>query len=283
MINKVLSLLVILIMSSIIYAQNISVMTYNVRYGLADDGENSWQYRKEHLVSLINSKQPDFLGTQEGLPFQISYINESMPNYKFIGTDRDGNGKGENTAIFYNNKKFENLKQQTFWLSTTPDKVSKAWDAAYPRICTYGLFKDRLSNTKFWIINTHLDHIGVQARKKSIELILNKIKKFNVKNYPLIFMGDLNAQPESKPVITLKTQLIDSKGVSIDNPSGPDGTFNAFQFDVPVTKRIDYIFISNNNTIKVKSYAVLNDSRDSKYPSDHLPVFVELTIIRTND
>jgi len=257
---------------------NISVMTYNVRYGLADDGENSWEYRKKELSNLIKSKEPDFLGTQEGLPFQISYINNAMPNYEFIGTDRDGNGKGENTAIFYNTSKYKVLKQHTFWLSPTQNKVSKGWDAAYPRICTYGLFTNKLTKQNFWVINTHFDHIGVEARKESALLILNKIEEINTKNYPLIFMGDLNAEPESKPVISLKTHLVDSKEVSIEKPKGPDGTFNAFQFGIPVTKRIDYIFISNNNTIQVNNYTVLNDSKESKYPSDHLPVFVELTI-----
>jgi len=261
-------------------SQNISMMTYNVRYGLADDGENSWELRKEFLASQINSHNPDFIGTQEGLPFQIEYINSHLPKHEFIGKSRDGDGKGEYSAIFYNQEKFKLVEQHTFWLSTTPSKVSKGWDAAYPRICTYGLFKDIKTNKKFWIINTHLDHIGTKAREQSVIMILKKIKEINIKNYPLIFMGDLNAEPDSKPISILKEQLSDSKEVSLVKPSGPIGTFNAFQYNEPVTRRIDYIFISKNNTIKVSNYAVLSDVKDSKYPSDHLPVYVELTIIK---
>ncbi len=261
-------------------SQNISVMTYNVRYGLADDGENSWEYRKDFLASQLNFYNPDIFGTQEGLPFQVKYIDSQLLNHKFIGLSRDGGDKGEYSAIFYNKGKFEVIEQHTFWLSPTPSKPSKGWDAACPRICTYGLFKDKQTKNKFWIINTHLDHIGIEARKESVHLILKKIKEINTKNYPLVFMGDLNAEPESKPIVSLKSVLNDSKEISNEKPFGPIGTFNAFKFNDSITKRIDYIFISKNNTIKVNKYAVLSDSKDLKYPSDHLPVYVELTLIK---
>ena len=259
---------------------DLSVMTYNVRYGLADDGENSWEYRKEFLASQLTFYNPDIFGTQEGLPFQITYIDSQFPKHSFIGKSRDGKGEGEYSAIFYNHNKFEVIEQHTFWLSPTPNKVSKGWDAAYPRICTYGLFKDKETQKIFWIINTHLDHIGVNARKQSVHLILNKIKEINIKNYPLIFMGDLNAEPNSKPITLLKSELNDSKEIPSEKPFGPKGTFNAFQFNDSITKRIDYIFISKNNTLKVNKHATLSDSKDLKYPSDHLPVYVELTFLK---
>ncbi len=257
--------------------QNISVMTYNVRYGLADDGKNSWEFRKDFLASQISFYNPDFIGTQESLPFQISYIDSKLPNHNFIGKSRDADGKGEYSAILYNHKKFELINENTFWLSTTPEKPSKGWDAAYPRICTYGLFKDKKTKNKFWIINTHLDHIGVKAREQSVVLILKKIKEINTKSYPLVFMGDLNTEPESNPILKLKTVLNDTRELSIEKSFGPTGTFNAFQFNKPVTKLIDYIFISKNNKIKVLKHAVLSDSKDLKYPSDHLPVYIELS------
>ena len=280
MIKSFLIFLLLSLFSANCISQNMSVMTYNIRYGLADDGENSWEFRKGFLASQINFYNPDFIGTQEGLPFQIKFIDSLLNKHNFIGKNRDGDGKGEYSAIFYNKEKFELLKQHTFWLSTTPNKPSKGWDGAYPRICTYGLFKDNKTDQKFWIINTHLDHIGVKAREQSALLILKKIREINVDKYPLVFMGDLNAEPESNPIKLLKTDLFDSKEISIEKPFGSTGTFNAFQFDKPVTKRIDYIFISKNNTIKVKKYAVLSDCKNLKYPSDHLPVYVELLINR---
>jgi endonuclease/exonuclease/phosphatase family metal-dependent hydrolase len=94
-------------------------------------------------------------------------------------------------------------------------------------------------------------------------------------------MGDLNAEPESDPILSLKSEMNDSKDISAEKPFGPEGTFNGFLFNEPVTKRIDYIFVSKSSTIAVKKYAVLSDSKDLKYPSDHLPVYVEL-ILNTN-
>jgi len=278
MLKPILTLLLILFSVMHTFPQSISIMTYNVRYGLADDGDNSWNNRKEFLASQINFYNPDIFGTQEGLPFQIEFINSQLPDHSFIGQSRDADGKGEYSAIFYNHKKFEILKQVTFWLSPSPLVPSKGWDAAYPRICTYGLFKDKETNNKFWVINTHFDHVGKIAREKSAQMILKKIKEINTKNYPLIFMGDLNAEPNSNPIAKLNSELNDAKAISIEKPFGPSGTFNAFKFNEPVTKRIDYIFISKNNTIKVNKYAVLSDSKDLKYPSDHLPVYIEISL-----
>ena len=283
MIKKILILFIVLSVFGSVKGQTFSLMTYNVRYGLADDGENSWEFRKDFLTSQINFYNPDIFGIQEGLPFQVEFIDSQLLNHSFIGKSRDADGKGEYSAIFYNIKKFEILKQVTFWLSPSPLIPSKGWDAAYPRICTYGLFKDKETNNKFWVINTHFDHVGKIAREKSTQMILKKIKEINTKNYPLIFMGDLNAEPDSNPIAKLNSELNDAKEISIEKPFGPYGTFNAFKFNEPVTKRIDYIFISKNNTLEVNKYAVLSDSKDLKYPSDHLPVYVELNLIKESN
>jgi len=259
-------------------SQNISVMTYNLRLDVAVDGDNAWPNRKENLVSLIRYFSPDIFGTQEGLPHQIKYINDQLKNFEVIGQGREGGNKGEYSALFYNKNKFKILKENTFWLSQTPDKVSKGWDAAYLRICTYALFLDKKSNSKFWVYNTHLDNKGVKARQGGVKMILEKIKAENSQNYPVIFMGDLNSKLQDKVISIISNQMVDSKTVSIEKPFGPEGTFNNFKFDKPVTLRIDYIFIPKDNSVKVKKYAILSNSKDLKYPSDHLPVLVHLQI-----
>ncbi len=261
-----------------VVCQNSSVMTYNIRLDIPIDGENAWPNRKEFLVSQLKFYSPDIFGVQEALPHQVDFINRELSDYHFIGKGRDGSDKGEYSAIFYKSDIFKMELQKTFWLSLTPKKVSKGWDAAYTRICTYGLFTHRLTNKKIWIFNTHLDNIGVLARKNSIDLILEQIQKENKMNYPVIFMGDFNVEPEDNLITSLKRNMKDTKNVSIDKPFGPTGTFNSFEFTEPVAKRIDYIFISKSNKLKVKKYAVLSDSKNLKYPSDHFPVYVELII-----
>ncbi len=201
-----------------------------------------------------------------------------MKDYNVVGQGREGGDKGEYSAIFYNAKKYVVLSHNTFWLSETPDEVSKGWDAAYIRICTYGLFKDKRTKKKFWIFNTHLDNKGEEARNKGMNLILEKINQVNIKKYPVILTGDFNDTPDSKLLTNLKTKMVDARDVSQETPFGPFGTFNGFKFCEPVTNRIDYIFISDRDKIKVNKYAVLTDSNNLKYPSDHFPVFAGLQL-----
>lgn len=266
----------LLLISLSIPAQSLKLMTYNIRLDLASDGENAWPNRKDYFCSQIAFYEPDVFGIQEALPHQVTDIAALLPKYNYVGTGRDGVGKGESSNIFFKKKRFEVLEQNTFWLSETPDKISKGWDAALNRVCTYALLKDKKTKQNFWIFNTHLDHIGEAARSNSIQLILSKIKALNTQNYPVFFSGDFNSEPTEERIVNLKTQMDDSRDISKEKPFGPSGTFNAFKHDEAVTKRIDYIFLSRNNPFKVEKYAVLSDSRDLKYPSDHLPVYVEL-------
>jgi endonuclease/exonuclease/phosphatase family metal-dependent hydrolase len=258
-------------------AQNYKVMTYNIRLDIAIDGEDRWDNRKGMLAGQLQFYEPDFLGVQEALPQQMQYLDSILIDHSFIGVGRDdGKEKGEYSAIFYKNKKFKVLQQSTFWLSQTPEVPSKGWDAAYNRVCSYGLFENRDTKQKVWIFNTHFDHVGNVARVESAKLILQKIKELNKENLPFIVMGDFNLEPDTDPIAVIKTELLDTRDVS-KFVFGPTGTFNAFEFHKPVTKRIDYIFIPKTG-FEVKKYAILSDSKDCHYPSDHLPVYVELSV-----
>lgn len=255
-------------------SQTYKVMTYNIRLDLASDGENAWKNRKEFLSSQILFFAPDILGVQEARPNQMADLKEVLKEYNPIGLGRDGEQKGEHSSIFYNAKKFKVEKVNTFWLSETPEKVSKGWDAAYPRICTYGLFTDIKTSKKIWIFNTHLDHIGEQAQLNGIKQIQQKMLEVNTKNYPVILMGDFNVEPNSMLITDLSEAMLNTEAIA-KLTFGPKGTFNGFKFNEAVTRKIDYIFISKSNSIKVNKYGVLSESNDLKYPSDHFPVYVE--------
>ncbi len=132
------------------------------------------------------------------------------------------------------------------------------------------------SNKSFWVFNTHLDHIGDLARTKGIELILSKIEAVNIQKLPLLFMGDFNSEPNENRIIVLKKIMNDSRELSVEKPFGPFGTFNNFQYNEPATKQIDYIFLSKNSFFIVNKYAVLTDSKNLRFPSDHFPVYIEM-------
>lgn len=259
-------------------AQSLKVMTYNIRLDIESDGENDWTHRKDFFLSQIQFYNPDIFGVQEAKPNQVTDISNSLTAYNSVGIGREGVGKGEASTIYFKKEQFDVLQESTFWLSQTPDTISMGWDAACHRVCTYALFKDKKSKKQFWVFNTHLDHMGEEARTNGIELILSKIKVLNTKNFPVIFMGDFNTEPTEQRILNLKKQMLDSREVSQQKPFGPIGTFNGFKHNEPVTKRIDYIFISKDGSLKVLKYATLSDSIDLKYPSDHFPVLVEISI-----
>ena len=268
----------LLMMSLVMESQNYKVMTYNIRLDVASDGENTWNLRKNHVAGLIKFYEPEIFGIQEGLPHQVHYLDSILKNYKVIGEGRDGGIIGEQSSIFFNETIFEVLESNTFWLSETPEKVSIGWDAQLNRICTYALFKNKKTKEVFWVFNTHLDHIGEIARVKSVELIHHMIETKNNKKYPVVFMGDLNSEPGSNPVKFLNEIYLNSREEAkfVYNATG---TFNGFDFFKSVTTEIDYIFLSKQK-IDVKEYAVLTDSYNCKYPSDHFPVLVEFQIIK---
>lgn len=254
---------------------NLSVMTYNIRLDVASDGENAWPNRKDFLTSQVQFYGPDIMGVQEARPNQMIDLKNVLQNYQTIGTGRDGENKGEFSAIFYNADKFKVENHHTFWLSETPDEISKGWDAAYPRICSYGLFTALKTGQQFWVFNTHLDHKGPQAQLEGIQLILKKIAELNTSNFPVVLMGDFNVEPDSKLILNLKEKMNDAREIA-KVAFGANGTFNGFKFKEPVTRRIDYIMLSKSN-LKVNKYGVLSSAIDLKYPSDHFPVMVYLS------
>jgi endonuclease/exonuclease/phosphatase family metal-dependent hydrolase len=259
-----------------VQGQTIDIISYNIRYDNPDDAPNNWDNRKDFLISQLNFYNPDVFGIQEGLIHQIKEIDKGLEDYTYFGVGRDyGDERGEHTAIFYNMERVELLEEATFWLSLTPEKPSKGWDAALPRTCTYGIFQNKRDGKKFMLFNTHFDHVGVKAREESSKLILEKIKELNTEDYPVVVTGDFNLESDSPGVQVILTEMADTHIAAGKNAFGPEGTFNGFEFNKPVERRIDYIFVSDE--FEVLKSAILSDSRDTRYPSDHLPVFARLT------
>lgn len=267
---------IIILMGFFSKAQTLKIMTYNIRLDIESDGENDWTHRKDFFNSQIQFYAPDIFGVQEAKPNQVLDIATALPKYSNVGTGRDGEGKGESSNVFYDKEKFKAVESSTFWLSSTPDTISKGWDAAYNRVCTYVLLKNKQTNKLIWVFNTHLDHVGEEARTKGLEVILSQIEKLNTNKYPVILMGDFNSEPETERIITLRNKMNDARTISKEKPFGPYGTFNNFKYNEPTKLLIDYIFLSKSKSITVNKYAVLSDAKDLKYPSDHFPVFIEI-------
>ena len=273
---RIILIILLLVPSWYSWSQSYTIMTLNIRYDNPDDGPDRWDNRRQDMISFVESQNPNIFGIQEGLQHQVEFLDNQLKDYSYFGVGRDdGFTKGEYCAVFYHHDKFKILKSGTFWLSETPDKVSVGWDASMERICTYGLFQDIQTKQEFWVLNTHFDHRGPQARQKSAELAIEKIKELVPEKQTVVLMGDFNATPKQPPIKIVRAFMDDAQLLAGTKISGPEGTSNGFK-GVTQNRRIDYIFTIN---AKIKYYKHI-DARTSKNRnlSDHLPVLTEITI-----
>lgn len=291
----------LLLASVMVHAQKLHVATYNMRnanYGDSLNG-NGWGQRYPVITQLILFHDFDIFGTQECKYHQLLNLKKNLPNYDYIGIGRDdGKQAGEFSAVFYKTNKFRLLDKGDFWLSEITDRPNTGWDAALPRICSWGKFKENKTGFTFYFFNLHMDHIGVKARAESAKLVLQKIKEI-AKGAPAILTGDFNVDQhnESYTLINTSGLLKDAYELS-PLKYALNGTFNNFKSDSKTDSRIDHIFLTKEFT--VKRYGILTDSyrtpntdttsaasanfpkevRLSEYvvrePSDHFPVMAEV-------
>ena len=259
------------------------ISTFNIRLQTkADSAERSWGNRKKDVTKIIKKYDFDIFGVQEiGSSAQEADLKALIPEYSYFGKGRDNEAGtlGEQVGIFYKTSRFVLKEKGSFFLSETPEVMSKGWDAALRRMCVWSKFQDRQNKTDFYVFCTHFDHMGVKARIESARLIVEKVKKI-AGDKPVFLMGDLNTSPEATEMYTILISAFDdSQDISKIRPAGSVGTFNGFNVStslLPPSKRIDYIF---SKKTKVLKYQVLNDKFSEKtYPSDHFPVMIECEI-----
>ena len=245
----------------------ITVMSYNIRTGGAQDGTNSWQFRYPATALMIEDQKPDVFGVQEAMPYQLLFIDESCRDYDYVGVGReDGRKKGEHVAVFYNKKTMSLLKWGTFWLSETPDEPTKGWDAACKRSTTWALLKSKDSGRKFYFINTHLDHKGKTARAEGLALILTKMSEINKDGLPVVLVGDFNAEVTDPAIAVLDGTMKNARKIAADTDSA--GTFNGWGKSSSI---IDHIFYSGFSSC-TEYETVTKPYAERKFISDHYPV-----------
>jgi endonuclease/exonuclease/phosphatase family metal-dependent hydrolase len=268
-----LTTLTCLILSGAAFSQQLNIGTYNVRYDNREDSVagNGWKQRYPVIANIIQFNDLDVFGTQEGKFHQLNNLADAMSGYKWIGVGRDdGKQAGEFAAIFYKSTKFKILKQGHFWLSTITDRPNKGWDAALPRICTWAQFQDIKTGFKFFFFNLHMDHIGVQARKESVHLVLSKIKEMAL-NQPTIFTGDFNVDQRNESYAeVLSTGVLRDSYDLAPIKLATNNSFNSFRVESKGDARIDHIFVTKH--FNVKRYAILTNTFNGRLPSDHYPV-----------
>lgn len=260
------------------HAQQLTIGTYNLRYDNPKDTGNLWIDRAPVVAALIRFHDFDIFGTQEGLKNQLDDISNALPQYTRYGVGRnDGKEQGEHSAVYFKKDRFSLLNKGDFWLSQTPDKPSLGWDAkCCNRICSWVYLQEKKTGRKFYFFNAHYDHQGVQARKESSKLILQRIKEI-VNDEPVIFTGDLNGSQTSEWYQTIAgSGILKDSYKEVDHPYANNASFNAFGNAGGRTEIIDHIFISRHFT--VQKWGILTDTYHGKFPSDHFPVLAQLTL-----
>lgn len=254
---------------------DISVISFNIRVDNAADGTNVWRNRRDAVVTMIERERPMLLGLQEAQPHQITYLSEHCPDYAWYGLGRD-TGKvppatdsyaaEETMAIFWRTAELELLDKGTFWLSETPDQVSKGWDASYRRTCTWAGFRHRKSGQTCYFFNTHLDNDGKVAREESIKLLVSRMKTINSKRRVSFLTADFNSNVTDACFAPLHVYMRDARAnaaVSDDYPS-----WNGYGAS---TGRLDHVFFSGDNCT-AREFRTLRGDYGVPYISDHYPV-----------
>lgn len=259
-------------------------MSFNIRLGTANDGDNHWTRRREMLFELLRSQDADLVGLQEAFRFQIEEILEAVPGYGVVGVGRDdGKAGGETSAILFKTSRFHVAASGTFWFSDTPDTPgTRTWGNRYNRVSSWARFIDR-DGRAFWHYNLHLDHESQPSREKSVELLLQRMNARPFTTEPVVVTGDFNVG-EDNPALHYLVGAPDAPAATralidtfrVMHPSVTEvGTFTAFTFGQTTGNKIDYVLVQPGT--QVLAADIVRTSQDGRYPSDHFPVTARIS------
>lgn len=266
---------------------SLKVISYNIRLGVADDGENNWENRKPASIAMLKEENPDVFGLQEAYGFQTRYLADNLPSYKWVGVGReDGDTLGEIMAVYYDTTRVSLIDWGTYWLSETPDVPSFGWGAACRRTATWTKMRHNSTGKEFFYVNTHLDHVSSDARRNGLALIVEEIAEMNPDGDPMILTGDFNIPPTSDNLVELDKIMTSARTGAEQTDS--KGSFNGWgkygrsgaapTWDGPVEDSllpIDYIYYSGFS--RCLYFKVLDKEYVGvKYISDHYPIVSEL-------
>ena len=252
----------------------IRVMSANLRcINPHDTGKKSWFYRADLIIKNIENNKPSIIGFQEATKWQYAYLKDCLTDFDSVITYRDESTFSEGCPIFYRTDMYDLVDKGSFWLSETPEVMSKDWNSKCYRICSYVILKEKSTEKEFVVFNTHLDHVSDEARINGIGVVLDKISQFG--SLPSMIMGDFNAEEGSVTYENVTKDFLDAR-YQVDN-AVDSCTYQNFGKELD-RNRIDYFMISKTG-INDKSYKVVTDTFDGVYPSDHFPLLAEFTLV----
>lgn len=253
----------------------VRVMSANLRcFNPQDIGKKSWFYRADLILKNIENEAPTVIGFQEATKWQYNYFCKALPGYDSVITYRDDSPFSEGCPIFYSTALYDLMDKGSFWLSETPDVMSKDWDSKCYRVCSYVILRDKASEQQFVVFNTHLDHVSDVARINGIGVVLDKIQQFG--GLPSMIMGDFNAEEDSETYRSATENFFDAKYQAKEAVGLHGATYQNWGESLD-RNPIDYFMISKTG-FTVESYEVVDTTYDGVYPSDHFPILMQVTL-----
>ncbi len=253
---------------------DLRIMSFNIR--CLNVGSETWEDRIDIVSETFLDSEADSIGIQEGTPEWMATLKETVSEkYAFVGQGRDGPDEGEYSAIFYLKDKYDVVDSGTFWLSETPDKMSYGWDAACRRICTWAKLKNKETGKEYVHMNSHFDHVGVTARKNSVDLILERARGYG-NNIPVVFTADMNIK-ETNDAYKKMANSDYFRNAKYDAPDTMDYlTYHDTKPSLNKGNILDHIMI--NSCLKAQAYRVVTAGVDGRYVSDHYPIYADLAV-----
>ncbi len=257
-------------------APALRVMTYNIRLDTPADGENRWELRRPLVLSQLDLLQPAILGLQEVVPGQLRDLAAALPGHQRIGEGRDGAGQGEASPLFVSRRLFTVRASGMFWLSPTPQVPSLGWDASYRRVATWAQLRRRADGARVLAVNTHWDHLGLQARLESGKQLASWIAAHRQKGEAVVLLGDFNAELSESSMAALLGPLGDARAAAGTAAAGTTITFNGYDPMPRSGRAIDHVLVAPGT--RVLRYHALAEQFDGRLASDHFPVIADLAL-----
>jgi endonuclease/exonuclease/phosphatase family metal-dependent hydrolase len=271
--------LVIITQSRVAAAQApLRTMTFNIRYGTADDGAHSWPHRRAHVIDVIRDHAPHVLGVQEALRDQLDELRAALPRHREIGVGRDdGRTAGEYSALYVDSARFDVIDQGTFWFSDTPTVAgSMTWGNRIPRICTWARLVDLATRDTLRVYNLHWDHESQPSRQRAASQLLERLTSDGAATDRVFVLGDFNADEENpayRSLVTHARLALRDAFRATHRDAGVVGTFNAFRGD-STGGMIDHVLAGPG--WQVVAAGIDRRKYGALWPSDHFPVWAIL-------
>ena len=258
------------------------IMSANIRrrekffsFDKMDVGSHRWWRRAKFYVQNIDAVSPDILGAQEVQPGQYDFLKKHLVGYEsVVGYKDDRGSRSESCPIFYNAARFILLDSGTFWLSETPEVMSKFEGSYDPRIATFVKLKDNVTGLTVAVFNTHPNWADVEARIKQLAVVAAKAKESDADR--TVIIGDLNSERKlpggSEGLAPIEAFLKDSK--TFPGMTDYGATFNGYDMDPDGPMGLDYIFLPESTT--VLEVGKVDKIYGGVYPSDHFPIFAKV-------